>query len=100
VLLRQGEILGGRGKLGFLAAAAVLLGAVVVIVYFTVFPIPRPAGAGHARPGPPLDQNAVGVANAFTKLAWDEYNCRAAGRYSLGLRHCASRLLPQERTSP
>jgi hypothetical protein len=95
VLLGFGEVLGGRGKLGFLAAAAVLLGGVVAIVYFAVFPIPRPAGpAGQARPRPALDQSAVGAANTFTKLAWNDHNCRAASRYSRGLKNCASRLLP------
>ena len=95
VLLRQGASFSSRGKRGFLAAASVMLGAAVVIIYFTVFPIPRLGGRPQpARTGPPLDQSAVAVTNAFTKLGWNEHNCRAAGRYAVRSKNCLSGALP------
>jgi hypothetical protein len=95
VLLRQGEFFSKRGKRGFLAAATVTLAAAAVIIYFTVFPIPRLGGrAQSARTGPPLDQAAVAVTNSVTKLGWNEHNCRAAGRYSVGPKTCPSTVLP------
>ena len=93
-LLGVGESFSRRGKSGILAAGAVLLGALVAILYFTVFPIPRLGGQPAGRLGPPLDQSAVAVTNAFTQLGWNEHNCRAASRYSVGPNHCLSRVLP------
>jgi hypothetical protein len=67
----------------------------VAILYFTVFPIPRLGGRAHpGRTGRPIDQAAVAVANAFTKLGWNEHNCRAASRYSVTSKECPSRVLP------
>ena len=95
VLLRQGEFFSKRGKRGFLAASTVMLGAAVVIIYFTVFPIPRLGGRpAPARSGPALDQSAVAVTNAFTKLGWNEHNCRTAGHYSVAPQTCPTRVLP------
>lgn len=71
-----------------------MLGALVVIIYFTVFPIPRLGGRPGGRPGPPLDQSAIAATNAFTKPGWNEHNCRAASRYAVGPNHCLSRVLP------
>jgi hypothetical protein len=94
VLLGVGESFSKRGRLGLLAAVSLMLGLLAVIFYFTVFPIPRPAGlARHAQPGPPLDQSAVAVASTFTKLGWNEHNCRAASRYSSGA-NCPAGVLP------
>src|ERR1041385_2594739 len=91
-LLRVGESFSRRG--GFLAASAVLLGALGAILYFTVFPIPRPAArSGQVRSGPRLDQRAIAVADKFTQLGWNEHNCRAASRYSVGAR-CPAKVLP------
>jgi hypothetical protein len=94
VLLRQGEAFSRRDRRGFLIAATVLLGALAAIVYFTVFPNPRAAGASRPGPGPPLDQSAVVVTNVFTKLGWNEHDCRAASRYSVGPKNCPSSVLP------
>jgi len=95
VLLRQGESFSKRGKLGFLIASTVMLGAAVAIIYFTVFPTPRVGGRSQpARTGPQLDQGAVAVSNAFTKLGWNEHNCRAASRYSVGPKNCPAGVLP------
>jgi hypothetical protein len=94
VLLGLGEVFSGRGKRGFLAAGAVMLGGVVAIIYFTVCPIPRRGGQPAGRLGPPLDQSAGAVTNAFTNLGWNQHNCRAASRYSVGRQHCLSRVLP------
>lgn len=95
VLLRQGEFFSKRGKRGFLAASTVMFAAAVVIIYFTVFPIPRLGGRpAPARLGPALDQSAVAVTSAFTKLGWNEHNCRAASRYSVGPNTCPTRVLP------
>ena len=94
VLLGIGESFSKRGKRGFLAAAGVMLGALVAILYFTVFPVPRsPAQSEPVQSGPRLDQGAIAVANTFTKLGWNEHNCRAASRYSVGAR-CPARVLP------
>src|SRR6266576_1751429 len=93
-LLGVGESFSRRGKVGILAAAALLLGALVAILYFTVFPIPRPPGQSvQVQSGARLDQSAIAVANRFTKLGWNEHNCRAASRYSVGAR-CPARVLP------
>jgi hypothetical protein len=92
VLLRQGAFLGGRGRRSLLVPFAVILGAVFAIVYFTAFPGPRRALP--ASPGSPLDRSAVAVAAAFTRLGWNEHNCRAASRYSSGPNNCPSRVLP------
>lgn len=94
-LLGVGESLGRRGKLSFLVVGAVILGALVAIVYFTVFPIPRPPSKSvQVQSGPRLDQNALAVANRFTELGWNEHDCRAAGRYSHGAR-CPAKVLPR-----
>jgi hypothetical protein len=93
-LIGVGESFSRRGKRGFLAAAAVLLGALIAILYFTVFPIPQPPGqSGQVQSGPRLDQSAIAVANRFTQLGWNEHNCRAASRYSVGAR-CPTKVLP------
>src|SRR5262245_21032467 len=94
-LLGVGESFSGRRMGGFLGAGGVLLGALVAILYFAVFPIPRLGGRPQtARTGPPLDQNSVAVTNSFTKLGWNEHNCRAASRYSVGAKTCPSTVLP------
>ena len=93
-LLGVGESFSRRGKAGLLAAGSVLLGALVAILYFTVFPIPRPPGQSvQVQSGPRLDQNAIDVADRFTQLGWNEHDCRAARRYSVGAR-CPAKVLP------
>lgn len=92
-LLGIGESFSSRGLRGVLAASALLLGALVVILSFTVFPA-RLAGQSRPDSRPKLGQHAIAVANAFTELGWNEHDCRAASRYSAGAR-CPDKVLPQ-----
>lgn len=75
--------------------AVVMLGAAVTIIAVTAFGEPRQARP--ARAGPPLDKSAVAVADSFTKLGWNEHNCRAARRFSAGPGICPSKVLPAGR---
>ena len=47
------------------------------------------ACGGSGRPAG-LDQGAVAAADAFTRLAWNEHDCRAASRYASNAQLCAS----------
>ena len=48
------------------------------------------AGCGGSGGQAGLDSKAVGVADTFTRLAFNEHNCRAANRYASNPQFCAS----------